>query len=137
MLASRGEITEPCPVPVSLTVTTPSSRTPAFSHLRIRRMMRLSPMRCSTNRTSQSLLTESKEAFADCPSPRYPGSGDDHPSVSCLRGPRAIGYPGLPAARHFPVACYPSRRQSVTHSRTLDRLVRSGGDATRTFTGYG
>src|SRR5215470_960482 len=32
MLASSGEITEPCPVPFSLTVTTPSSSTPAFNH---------------------------------------------------------------------------------------------------------
>src|SRR5262249_24321847 len=30
MLASSGETTEPCPVPLSLTVTTPSSMTPAF-----------------------------------------------------------------------------------------------------------
>src|SRR3954451_20911732 len=29
-----GVITEPCPVPLSLTVTVPSSRTPALSHLR-------------------------------------------------------------------------------------------------------
>src|SRR5262245_7567684 len=41
MLASSGEITEPCPVPISPTVTTPSSRTPAFNHLRMRRVMRL------------------------------------------------------------------------------------------------
>src|SRR6266852_1550317 len=33
MLASSGEITDPCPVPRSLVVTTPSSRTPALSHL--------------------------------------------------------------------------------------------------------
>src|SRR4051794_20651427 len=32
MLASIGEITDPCPVPLSLTVTTPSSRMPAFNH---------------------------------------------------------------------------------------------------------
>src|SRR6516225_4339995 len=50
-----------CPVPFSLTVTTPFSRTPAFNHFWIRRIMRRSPMRCSTNRTSQSLLTESKK----------------------------------------------------------------------------
>src|SRR5208337_4133906 len=43
MLASSGEATEPCPVPLSLTVTTPSSRRPALSHFWIRRMMRLSP----------------------------------------------------------------------------------------------
>src|SRR5262245_51282724 len=35
MLARSGEITAPCPVPLSLTATTPSSRTPALSHLRI------------------------------------------------------------------------------------------------------
>src|SRR6516164_8734197 len=45
MLASSGQITDPCPVPFSLTVTTPSSRTPAFSHFWIRRMMRGSPIR--------------------------------------------------------------------------------------------
>src|SRR6267154_373830 len=32
MLESSGEITAPCPVPFSLTVTTPSSRTPTLSH---------------------------------------------------------------------------------------------------------
>ena len=32
MLASSGEITVPCPVPLSPTVTIPSSRMPAFSH---------------------------------------------------------------------------------------------------------
>jgi hypothetical protein len=31
VLARSGEITEPWPVPLSLTVTTPSSRTPALS----------------------------------------------------------------------------------------------------------
>src|SRR3954452_2779986 len=41
MLARSGEITDPCPVPRSLVVTTPSSRTPALSHFRIRRMMRV------------------------------------------------------------------------------------------------
>src|SRR5215470_4118021 len=44
----------PCPVPLSLTVTTPSSRTPARSHFWIRRIMRGSPIRCFTKRTSQS-----------------------------------------------------------------------------------
>src|ERR671937_81490 len=44
MLASSGEITAPCPVPLSLTITIPSSMTPALSHLRIRRMMRRSPL---------------------------------------------------------------------------------------------
>src|SRR3954453_7897322 len=54
MLARSGEIPDPCPVPRSLVVTTPSSRTPALSHLRIRRMKRGSPISCSTKRMSQS-----------------------------------------------------------------------------------
>src|SRR5215469_2392735 len=57
MLARSGEITDPCPVPRSLVVTTPSSRTPALSHLRIRRMMRESPIRCSTKRESQMVAS--------------------------------------------------------------------------------
>ena len=54
MLASSGEATDPCPVPLSLTVTIPSSRMPALSHLWIRRMMRLSPIRSSRKLTSHS-----------------------------------------------------------------------------------
>src|SRR5713226_8717178 len=61
MLAKSGEITAPCPVPLSLTATIPSSRMPAFSHFWIRRMMRSSPIRCSTKRVSHSLLTSSKK----------------------------------------------------------------------------
>src|SRR5256885_15035921 len=60
MLARSGEITAPCPVPLSLTLTTPSSSTPALSHFWIRRMMRRSPIRCSRNRPSHSWLTVSK-----------------------------------------------------------------------------
>src|SRR5436190_11292022 len=60
MLARSGEITDPCPVPRSLVITTPSTRTPALSHFRIRRMMRGSPIRCSRKRTSHSWLTSSK-----------------------------------------------------------------------------
>jgi hypothetical protein len=59
-LARSGEITDPCPVPLSLTVTIPSSRTPALSHFWIRRMIRRSPTRCSTNLMSHSWLTVSK-----------------------------------------------------------------------------
>ena len=49
MFASNGEITAPCGVPVSAISILLSSSTPAFSHLRIRRMTRWSPIRCSTN----------------------------------------------------------------------------------------
>src|SRR5207245_955215 len=67
MLASSGEITDPCPVPLSLTATTPSSRMPALSHFWIRRMMRRSPIRCEVlgldpgKRISHCWLTESKK----------------------------------------------------------------------------
>ncbi len=64
MLASSGEITDPCPVPLSLTVTTPSSRTPAFSHFWIRRMMRRSPIRCS-RKSDQPFLAHLIEERAD------------------------------------------------------------------------
>src|SRR5436190_835008 len=60
MFASRGEATPPCGVPVSVWLTSPSSITPAFSHLRIRRMTRRSPTRCSTKRINHSWLTASK-----------------------------------------------------------------------------
>src|SRR5258707_12005482 len=56
----QGASTDPCPVPLSLTVTIPSSRTPALSHFWIRRMIRRSPTRCSTNLMSHSWLTVSK-----------------------------------------------------------------------------
>src|SRR6516225_7869867 len=56
MLARSGEITAPCPVPSSLTATIPSSRTPALSHLRIRRVMRRLPIRCSTNRIFETVV---------------------------------------------------------------------------------
>src|SRR5271166_2260845 len=77
-LCVQGVITEPCPVPLSLTVTVPSSSIPAFSHFRIRRTMRLSPTRCSTNLTSQSWLTESNEDTTDYPSPRRSGLDRRH-----------------------------------------------------------
>ena len=56
----RGVITAPCPVPLSLTVTTPSSRMPTLSHFWIKRMMRRSPIRCSRKRTSHCWLISSK-----------------------------------------------------------------------------
>src|SRR3981189_1876742 len=49
MLARSGEITDPCGVPVSVSDHFPSSITPALSHFWIRRRMRWSATRCSTN----------------------------------------------------------------------------------------
>src|SRR5215472_7347826 len=61
MLAKSGEITAPCGVPSSPGRTSPSSITPTFSHLRIRRTTRRSPMRCSTKRIKCSWSTASKK----------------------------------------------------------------------------
>jgi hypothetical protein len=57
---TKGSRRDLGPVPPSLTVTTPSSRTPAFRHFWIRRSMRGSLIRCFRKRTSHSWLTESK-----------------------------------------------------------------------------
>ena len=56
-----GVGTAPCGLPAPLSLSAPSCRTPAFSHPWIRRTSRRSPKRRSTNRTSQSLPTSSKE----------------------------------------------------------------------------
>lgn len=45
MFASSGDITAPCGVPSSVTLTNPSFITPASSHLRIKRITRASPTR--------------------------------------------------------------------------------------------
>src|SRR6202165_3348581 len=61
-LAARGEMLPPCGVPVSLRVHVPSSSTPAANHWRISRTTRLSPIRCSTNRMSQSCSSDPKKS---------------------------------------------------------------------------
>src|ERR1700686_3303832 len=66
MLASSGEMTAPCPVPISLMVTTPSSRTPALSHFWIMRITRPSPIRCSTH-----VMTLSRPHLTDGPDPIF------------------------------------------------------------------
>src|SRR3981081_3161802 len=60
MLASSGEMTDPCPVPLSVPEPAPPSRMPAFSYFWIRRMMRRSPIRCSRKRISHCWLISSK-----------------------------------------------------------------------------
>src|SRR5262249_28280095 len=77
MLPRSGEITAPWPVPLSATVTIPSSRMPALSHFRIRRMMRLSPTRCSKKLTSQSWLTLPKKSRTSAYVVHLP-TGDRH-----------------------------------------------------------
>jgi hypothetical protein len=57
----HGLMTAPCGVPSSVSIMHPSSSTPAVSHLAISRMIRRSPIRCSTKRISHSRLTLSKK----------------------------------------------------------------------------
>jgi hypothetical protein len=75
------------PVPLSLTVTAPSSRIPALSHLRIRPTMRLSPTRCSTQPISQSWLTVSKnDRMSAVQYPVHlPTGNPDHQSIERIR----------------------------------------------------
>ena len=58
--ARTGETIAPCGEPLPVSVQSVPSMTPAFSHLVMRRMTRLSPMRCSRNRTSQFRFKLSK-----------------------------------------------------------------------------
>src|SRR5450759_2707495 len=61
MCPSKGETTAPWGVPTFVSFHSPSSDTPAFSHFWIRRITRRSAIRCSTNFTSHSCDTLSKE----------------------------------------------------------------------------
>ena len=76
-------VTDPCPVPLSLVVTTPSSRMPALNQFWIRRIMRGSPIRSFRKRTSQSWLTASKNAaISAIQNVVHLGAGDaDHQRV--------------------------------------------------------
>src|SRR5215468_4439381 len=127
MLASSGEITEPCPVPFSLTVTIPSSSTPAFSHFWIRRMMRGSPTRCSTKRTTHSLLTSSKEYTTDYPSRGSPKISGDYARTSPVRGSVAFGNSHHPTTRRASRSRDLAERNTLAHSGRLDRLEQGAG----------
>src|ERR1700748_2777967 len=127
MLASSGEITDPCPVPLSLTVTTPPSMTPALSHFWIRRMMRRSPIRCSRKRISHSWLISSKEAATHYPSPRSSRLYNDHPAASRVRGSEAGRDQHYYATRRAARPRRPAKRQPIPHSGGMDRLERSKG----------
>src|ERR1700747_1379143 len=69
-VSQERDITDPCPVPFSLTVTTPSSSMPALSHFWIKWRMRGSAIRCSKNFINQGWLTSSKDYSTDYPPPR-------------------------------------------------------------------
>src|SRR6516165_4646003 len=129
MLASSGEITEPCPVPTSLVVTTPSSRMPARSHFWIRRMMRLSPIRCSRKRTNHDWLTLPKERrqtahrrdFPDSVTitrERHPFEGRALPVIGSIRRNGVL----------FALACLPDGSRALVPAQWTDwDEGRSGG----------
>ena len=60
MLASNGEITPPCGVPASVSLTVPSSITPASNHCRISFSTLRSEIRSFTNSIRVSLWMLSK-----------------------------------------------------------------------------
>src|SRR6266516_4877113 len=126
MLARSGEITAPCPVPLSLTVTTPSSMTPALSHLRIKRMMRRSPIRCSTNRMSHSWFTVSKNDWMSASSMKLTFllwiPTQSASSASCVPRPEPV--------RDSEEVLLVDRVQQRDH-RPLDDLVLQGRDRER------
>src|SRR6266849_4837669 len=120
MFASRGEATPPCGVPTSGRITSPSSITPAFSHLPIRRITRRSPTRCSTKRINHSWSTASKNPAM---------------SASNTQFTLVLPIPTASASRPDPVRepeeiLLVDRVQHLDH-RTLDDLVLQRCDAER------
>src|ERR1700745_2971189 len=124
MLASSGEITKPCPVPLSLTVTAPSSRTPALSHFWIRRMMRRSPIRCS-RKADEPFLADFSEERSDI-GVQYVvplGAGDaDHQCVQRI----VLAALGSKSVRE-PKELLLVDRVQHRDGRPLDDLVLKGG----------
>src|SRR5467141_4080908 len=130
MLASSGEITEPCPVPLSLTVTIPSSSTPALSHFWIRRMMRLSPTRCSTKRISHSWLTVSKKrADVGVQNEVHFPAADSHRE----RVERIMRSASGPESIREPEEVFLVDRVQHRNRRPLDDLVLQRGNCERTL----
>src|SRR6267154_5540600 len=128
MFAKSGLMTAPCGVPSSVSIMRPSSSTPAVSHLAISRMIRRSPIRCSTKRICHSRLTLSKKGL---------NVAIEHPVDPPLPDPERerIQRLMLVALRSETVAEAQElrlidRRQNC-HHRSLDNLVLYGSDAER------
>jgi hypothetical protein len=124
----QGEATPPCGVPSSGRVTSPSSITPAFGHLRIKRITRRSPTRC-LDKTDQPLVVARIEEPGNI-GVQYPVhsrvADPDRECVQCIMwtafGPEPIREP----EEIFLI----DRVQHLNH-RTLDDLVFQRGDAER------
>src|ERR1019366_9320501 len=111
MLPSKGEITAPWGVPTFVSFHSPSSSPPAFNLFWIRRNPGRSAIRCSTNFTSHSCETLSKEATTHYPSSRLSRASDDHPPASSLRGTVSGGPPPRAHAQQLAVRAHPAGRQ--------------------------
>src|SRR5215475_12139820 len=145
MLASSGEITDPCPVPFSLTVTTPFSRTPAFNHFWIRRIMRRSPMRCEVEglrfsepasgssfrreaaeldqaglvriERQRELLEPLAHIVPEAPGVRLVLEADDKSSRPGESHPQALTEPDVSVAAHPALIVQPLRREAQANGR--------------------
>src|SRR5919106_2093102 len=139
MFARRGEITAPWGVPRSTVSRRPSSSTPAFSHLPIRRSMRLSPIRCSRNRISHSWLMLSKLVLGQAkPDPwECPDVGIQDPVDPPPVDPDHERIQRLVLAAPRPEAVGETEEVRLVdgvqhlHYRALDDLVLQRGDAER------
>src|SRR3982751_722503 len=108
-------MTAPCGVPSTVSIRRPSSSTPACSHFRISLTILRSPIRCSTNRTSQSWLIVSNEDVGRYPFPEPGGGGLAEIEVTD---------PGHPLfGRRFPVVSVSGSRASgaVGHALVAHR----------------
>src|SRR5262244_1227391 len=110
-----------------MTVTTPSSRMPAFSHFWIRRMMRRSPIRCSE--PDQPVLTDFVEERSNV-GVQYPVHlrALDPDNERIQRIVRAT--PGSESVRE-PEEVFLVDRVEHCNRRPLDDLVLQGGNRKR------
>ena len=123
-VGQHGETTDPCPVPVSLTVTIPSSSTPALSHFRIRRSKRGSPIRCRRKRTSQDWLTASKNDRMSASKIQFTLV----PEIPTISASSASCWPRPVGIRTRTRGSLPRRSRSAPPPRPLDDLVLQSGN---------
>src|SRR5512133_3747298 len=125
MFAKSGLMTAPCGVPSSVAIRCPSSSTPAVSHLAINRIIRRSPIRCSTKRTSQFLVEKGLNVAVEYPvDPPLPDPERERIKRLMLVTLRSETVAEAQELRLI------DRRQDC-HHRSLDDLVLNCSDAER------
>src|SRR5215831_10872480 len=121
MLARSGLIGCPCPVPVSLTSSLPSSMAPTRIHFPIKRSTLPSVTPSSIISTSADLTIESKDPTTHYP-PQRPSRTCHHHSPPSSLGRKKTGCLwATPLSRQ--VASDPdfAQRRSLTHTQGVDR----------------